>query len=100
MRFVVFFTLAGLVGCASPPPYEDYVLARAAVKSAREADAPRLSPLIWAQADEYFRQAERNYHDNNFDKARPLFLSALKTAEKAETAARVKKFMSGQGAPP
>src|SRR4051812_7621027 len=100
-RQVVFcLVMASLLGCASsPPPYEDYTLARAALKSARDTDAPRLAPLLYLQAEELYRQAERNYRENDFDAARAKFASALKTAERAENGARLKKFLSGQGAP-
>lgn len=100
MKSVLFFLIWGtLVSCASPPPYEDYTLARTALKAARESEAPRYAPIIWSQAELEFRQGEKSYNENGFDEAKRHFQTSIRASEKAENSARMKKFTTGGSAP-
>lgn len=90
----------GLVGCvAAPPPYEEFAIARAAIKAAQDVDSARYAPGLWGRADESFRTAQKEYRDRDFDLAKKHFQSAIQFAEKAENATRLKKFQSGDSFP-
>jgi hypothetical protein len=95
-----FLSLAIFVGgCALPPPYEDYTIARVAVHAARDAEALRYTPGLLNQAEEHYRRGEKDYTDNDYSGATEEFKSAIKFAERAETQSRVKKAQQGGGAP-
>lgn len=84
-------------GCTSVTlPVQEYSLARSAMDAAETNDAERLSPIMYQQAQYTYRQAESLYQDREYEDARILFIKARKLAEKAETAARIKKSKSGE----
>ena len=92
--------LGSLTACAvGPPPYEDYNLARAAMKAAQEAESARYSSGIYNRAEQSFRQAEREYKDSEFKSARDHFRAATAMAERAENLSRLKKFQTGDTPP-
>ena len=89
-----------LPGCvAAPTPYEEYNLARTAVRAAQEVDSSRYAPGLWNRADENLRAGESALKDNDFARARQHFLTATQFAEKAENATRLKKFQTGDSFP-
>lgn len=97
-----FFILIFLVGCkviAAPPPYEEYTLARAAIRAAQDVDSPRFAPSVWNKAEENFRAGQKSYKEADYDQAKKFFQSALQFAEKAENVTRLKKFQSGDSFP-
>lgn len=90
----------GLTACISPPPpYEDYTIARTAVRAAQEVDSARFASGLWAKAEENYRKGEQAYKDIEFEKAKAFFRNATKYAERAEDATRLKKFESGDSFP-
>jgi len=92
--------LVGLSGCVTPlPPYEEYSLARVAVKAAADVDSARYATGLWNRAEENYRNAQSAYKDNDFAAAKKQFLLAIQYAEKAENATRLKKFQSGDSFP-
>ena len=82
-----------------PPPYEEFTIARAAIKAAQEAEGPRLAPGLWSRAEQSFHQAEREYKNDEFDVAKEHFVRATVYAERAENATRLKKFQTGDTPP-
>ena len=100
-RWVSSLVLLGvLTACVvGPAPYEEYSIARAAIKAAQEAEGPRLAPGLWSRADQSFRQAEREYKNDEFDQAREHFVRATAYAERSENATRLKKFQTGDTPP-
>ncbi len=91
-----------ILGCkvvAAPPPYEEYSLARAAVRAAQDADSARFATGIWNKAEENFRAGQKAYRDADFDNAKKFFQQALLHAEKAENVTRLKKFQTGESFP-
>jgi hypothetical protein len=84
---------------ALPPPYEDYAIARSAVRAALDCDAPRFAPTLWLKADGTFRSGERAYKDADFEVAKKYFITSTTFAERAENATRLKKFQTGENAP-
>ena len=99
VRLAALAAVILLTACASAPPYEDFALARAAVRAARESEAPRYSPSFWSQAEQEYREGEKCYAENAFDEAKKHFQASIKAAEKAENSTRLKKFTSGGGEP-
>jgi hypothetical protein len=83
--------------CVSfPPPIEDYTLARTALEAARQIEAARYSPLYFQQAENFYKKAQSLYDDREYDKAQQEFIQCRKSAEKAETAARVQMLLNGE----
>lgn len=83
-------------GCEhTPPPLEEYTLARAAIEAAREVQAARHSPGFWHQAEEAYRKARVHYNDREWEDARLEFNKARMAAEKAENSARLIRQRSG-----
>lgn len=94
--------VACLLGCkviASPPPYEEYNLARAALRAAQESDSARFATGLWNKAEESFRSGQKAYKDADYDAAKKLFQAAQANAEKAENVTRLKKFQTGESFP-
>lgn len=90
----------GLTACvAAPPPYEDYTLARAAVRAAQDVDSARFSTGLWHKAEESYRNGQKSYKDADFADAKQFFRRAVEYAERAENATRLKKFQSGDSFP-
>ena len=89
-----------LVGCvAAPPPYEEYTLARAAIRAAQDVDSARFATNYWNKADDIYRQGQKAYKDADFDVAKARFNQAKQLAERAENMTRLKKFETGEGFP-
>lgn len=84
-----------VLGCVFTPPYEEYTLAREALRAAEESDSAKYSPAFWLKAEATYREAEQAYEYNQFDLARQKFTAARILAEKAENQTRLKKFESG-----
>lgn len=84
---------------AAPPPYEEYALARTAVKAAQDVDSARFALGLWSRAEQNYTAAQRAYRDNEFENAKKHFLLAIQFAEKAENATRLKRFQSGDSFP-
>jgi|FLYM01.1.fsa_nt_gi hypothetical protein len=93
--FILMFMAAALAACVSAPPYEEYTLAREALRAAQEADSAKYSAANWLEAEAKYRDAEQAFKWNQFGKARELFNRARSFAEKAENQTRLKKFESG-----
>ena len=88
--------LATLVSCVtSPPPLDEYTLARAALESARTVEAAKYSAGNWHQAEEIYKKAEIFYRDKEYDEAKKYFLRAKLAAEKAENSARLIRQKTG-----
>lgn len=99
-RFSSLILFLGLSGCVTPPPpYEDYALARVAVRSAQEVDSARFATGLWNRAEENYRNGQRAWADNEFGAAKKHFQMAIQYAEKAENATRLKKFQTGDTFP-
>ncbi len=101
-RTVLALAAAGLAaaGCVTVRiPTDEYNLARAAVDAAREAEAARYAPGFWYKAEEAYKQAQRLYKERYYKDAQKLFAEAKVQAERAENAARVTRFQSGETAP-
>lgn len=84
---------------AAPPPYDEYNLARTAIKAAQDVDSARYASGLWNRAEENYRTAQREFQDNEFAKAKKHFGLAIQFAEKAENATRLKKFQTGDSYP-
>ena len=88
------------LGCVNKqPPIEEYNLARAAVKAAKDSEAKRYAPKVYSQARRYMRKAERAYKDRYFEKSTGYFRKSRYYAEKAENISRVKMFKQGEMGP-
>lgn len=93
--------VAGLLqaGCVSSFPVEEFTLARAAFEAARDADAPRYAPTLWYKTETAYEEGKRLYKDRRYDEARTAFRDAKFNAERAENAARLARFQSGDAVP-
>lgn len=86
-----------LAGCQTiPAPIEDYALARAAMNSAKEVDAARLSSGYYHRAMESYSRAEVLYNERNFEEARKLFIRSRVDFERAENSAQAQRKKSGE----
>jgi hypothetical protein len=84
---------------AAPPPYEEYTLARTAVRAAQDVDSSRFSAGLWNRAEENYRLGQKAYKDSDFKEAKVYFKKAINFAERAENSTRLKKFQSGDSFP-
>jgi hypothetical protein len=92
--------VGGVAACVNaPPPYEEYVLARSAIRAAQDVESSRYATGLWGKAEENFREGQRLYKENDFKEAKTRFQLAIQFAEKAENATRLKKFQSGDTVP-
>ncbi len=94
--------LTALTACkimAPAAPYEDYALARAAVRAAQEADSARFATNLWNKAEENFRSGQKAFRDADYESAKKHFQLAQQFAEKAENITRLKKFQTGENFP-
>lgn len=88
--------LATMVSCVtSPPPIDEYTLARAALESARTVEAAKYSAGNWHQAEEIYKKAEIFYRDKEYDEAKKYFIRAKIAAERAENSARLIRQKTG-----
>lgn len=96
----LFLIVSGVTGCvASAPPYEEYTLARSAIRAAQDVDSPRFATSLWHKAEENFRNGQKAYKEAEYGSARDSFKEALQFAEKAENSTRLKKFQTGESFP-
>jgi len=94
--FILFLNLF-LYGCVNAPePTQPWAFARTALESAKQADAPRLSPGHWHRAEEAYRKAQILYQEREYKDAAEYFMQAQLAAEKAENAARFLKWKNGE----
>lgn len=100
-KVILLLFCLGLSACviAPPAPYEEYVLARAAVRSAQEVDSARFSTGLYNRAEESYRNGAKSFKDADFKEAKQFFKRAIEYAERAENATRLKKFQSGDSFP-
>jgi hypothetical protein len=86
-----------IVSCSSVTlPIQEYTLARSALEAAEQSDAERLTPLLFQQAQQLYKQAESHYKEREYEEARVLFIKSRKASEKAENTARIKKSKTGE----
>jgi hypothetical protein len=95
---ISFLSLSSCV-VAAPPPFEDYTIARAAIRAAQDVDSARFSPGLWNKADENFRNGQKAYKESDYADAKIYFKKATDLAERAENATRLKKFQTGDSFP-
>ena len=86
-------------GCVTYFPVNEYNLARVAVDSARDADAARFAPGMWYKAEEAYQKGQRLYKERRYSSAKEVFIEARNNAERAENAARLTRFQSGDPVP-
>lgn len=99
-KLLLVIALAGVVSCITPPPpYEDFTIAKAAIRAAEEVDAVKFAPAVWAKAEESYRNAQMAYKDRDYGDAKKFFRQTVKYAEQAEEITRLKKFESGDSFP-
>ena len=92
--------LISAAGCvAAPPPYEEYTLARSAIRAAQDVDSARFASGLWVKAEENYRNGEKAFKDADYAEAKKFFAAAQVFAEKAENATRLKKFQTGESFP-
>lgn len=92
--------LSAITGCVvAPPPYEEYALARSAVRAAQEFDSARFAPGPWNKADEAYHSGVKAWKDADWEMAKKDFGFAQQQAERAENLTRLKKFQSGDSFP-
>ncbi len=90
-------TVACLFSCQSVPiPIDEYALARAAIDSAKNAQAARFSPGLWHKAENSYRKAQALYRNQDWADAKEEFLKAREAAEKAENSARLIRQKTGE----
>lgn len=86
-----------LSGCVTtPPPIEDFTLARTAIEAAKGVEAARYSPGYWHQAEESYRRAQLLFNDREYKEAQREFVKARIAAEKAENSARLIRQKNGE----
>lgn len=95
--WLVALTVWFLSGCVTtPPPTEEYALARAAMDAAKAVESARYSPGFWHQAEQAYRQAETLYQDHEYSASQQEFIKARQAAEKAENSARLIRQKNGE----
>ncbi len=101
LKTVALISFLSLSSCvvAAPPPFEEYTLARAAVRAAQDVDSPRFSAGLWNRADENFRKGQKAYKESDYAEAKVFFKKAIDFAERAENSTRLKKFQTGDSFP-
>lgn len=96
----LFLNSLTVLGCvAAPAPYEDYVLARAAVRAAQDVDSARFSTGLFVRAEENYRRGQKSFKESDYQDAKNYFTKAIEYAERAENSTRLKKFQSGDSFP-
>ena len=99
MRGFIFslVTLFVFIGCVtSPPPIEDYTLAKTALDAAKAVDAARYSAGFMHKAELAYKKAQQHYTDREYEQATLEFRKAREAAEKAENSARFIRFKNGE----
>lgn len=91
------FSFCLFAACATtPPPLEDYALARSAIEAAKGVESARYSPGFWHQAEESYRRAQSLFESEDYTEARKEFIRARVAAEKAENSARLIRQKNGE----
>lgn len=97
LRLFLVGSILFLGGCINAPePVQPWAFARTALESAKQVDAPRLSPGNWHRAEEAYRKAQILYQEREYKEASEYFMQAQLAAEKAENAARYLKWKNGE----
>ncbi len=99
---LVALSATAMIGCkimAPAAPYEEYAMARAAVRAAQDADSARFATNLWNKAEENFRSGQKAYRESDYESAKKHFQLAQQFAEKAENVTRLKKYSSGENFP-
>lgn len=80
----MFLLLGYLNGCAVVrAPAQEMSDARQAIQAAREADAERLAPVPFSQAEHYLNKATEALQQENYDQARQAAIVAKEQAMRA-----------------
>lgn len=98
LALVLGLALLG-AGCVSMIPIDEYTIARAALDSAKESEAPRYAPALWYKAEQAYREGESLFKERKYEEALTRLTVARQLAEQAENAARVSRYESGDMAP-
>jgi hypothetical protein len=104
-RLLFFFLLplafvCGLgTGCVHRIPVDEYTMARAAYEAAKDSDAARFAPSLWFNAEQAYREAQKDFRDRRYDEAKTRFIQAQDLAEQAENSARLSRNQSGEVIP-
>ncbi|MGE0633844.1 MAG: hypothetical protein AB7O96_15625 [Pseudobdellovibrionaceae bacterium] len=94
---VVLFLALSFGACTTiPVPLEEYTLARAAMESAQAVDAATHSPGFWSRGEESYRDAQMFLKEKRNEDALAEFKKARVAFEKAENAARLIRFKTGE----
>ncbi len=89
--------MAALSSCVTVEiPLEEYTVARSARDAAIAAEAAKYAPQLFYRADKAYKRGEALFKERYYSDAQNEFIEAQKLAEKAETAARIKQFQSGE----
>lgn len=89
-----------LSSCVSPKSsIEEYNLADVALKAAKDSDARRHEPKLYARARRSMKWAEKAYRERDYDKAVKYFRQSRRYSEKAEKDSRLKIFNQGEMVP-
>ena len=87
-----------VLSCSTLKPHLPMVLAREALQSAKEVDAPRYAPGFYFKAEEAFRTGSNLYNEKAYGSCIEKFNLAKEYAEKAENSARIQRQKSGEEA--
>ena len=79
-----------------PAPVDDYNLAASAMAAARQAGAQRFATGYLAKANDYYKQAQKQYDNREYEKARLTFRQAKLFAERAENLSVLKRAQTGE----
>lgn len=95
--FIFLSMMAALSSCVTVEiPLEEYTVARSARDAAIAAEAAKYAPQLFYRADKAYKRGEALFKERYYSDAQNEFVEAQKLAEKAETAARIKQFQSGE----
>ena len=78
--------------CSTYPPVEEYVLAYAALHTAKEYQGERYATVHQNKAQQSYNFAVKQFKNKDFDRARILFLQSITLAEKAENISRLRQL--------
>lgn len=98
IKSVLVLGLLLQLACATTKPHLPLVLAREALASAKEVDAPRYAPGQYFKAEEAFRVGMAFYSEKAYSDAIEKFQLAKEYAEKAENSARLQRQKAGDEA--
>ncbi|RYZ61312.1 MAG: DUF4398 domain-containing protein [Proteobacteria bacterium] len=104
-RFLLYFILplafvCGFgTGCVTHIPVDEYTMARAAYEAAKDSDAARFAPSLWFNAEQAYREAQKDFRDRHYEQAAIRFVQAQDLSEQAENSARLSRNQSGEVIP-